>query len=751
MKLPFSFGKKDKKEYFLAVLMWDEKVSAVIFEEASGKMHAIGQTHEYFPDSIENINEDEFLDALDKAISKTEEKLSIKIDTYKTIFGVKENWVEDSKLKKDYLGRLKKACDLLSLVPIGFLVIHEAVAHLMAENEGAPVSAVLVEVGKKTIAISLLRAGRIAETKRSEIEDSVAKSTDKLLHHFTSYEVLPSRIVIVGDIIDVEKLSQEFVTHSWGKTLPFLHVPQVTIQPLGFEAKAVLSGVASQMGFELLHPEVKEKTPGKQTEENNFEETEDTEKIEDFNNQNFGFMQDSDVGLSKKIKKESAIEIEEKEEEEIDEELGVPPPPEDLILMEKRVESSKKSAIISLKNSLKIFSALPLLSLSMFKILKGSPDSKIKLVFVAVILFTILAAISFFYIFSLKANITLVVTPKVIDENQDIIFSSKDPTDSANKIVAMQSVSVNEDGSISENATGTKEVGTPAKGTVTLYSRLTDDKTLPAGTIIESSNNLLFTFDKSVDIASSSADASSAPVTTDVSVTAKSLGKESNLPSGTKFSVDGIDTALIVAKNNSPFSGGTKQDITVVSKADQQKAMDDLAKNLSDKAKADLGKNISTDTGLIEISLNPSFTKKNFNNNVGDQASSTKLDATISYSAFSYAKADVNQIFKTVLNEKSKDMTFSDKDISYEITSAKQKSDNEIVSSVHVTTPLLPKIDNAQLAKDNAGKSLSNVKRSLSNIPEVSDVRISISPSIFSFLQMLPRMANNINITITTE
>src|SRR3989344_221229 len=115
MKLPFSlpFGKKEKAQYFLSLLLRDEKANAVIFEEESGKAHVIGEHEEHFNETIETASIEEWLEVLDKAISAAESSLPPHIETQKTIFGVKENWVEDGKIKREYLIRLKKVSDAL--------------------------------------------------------------------------------------------------------------------------------------------------------------------------------------------------------------------------------------------------------------------------------------------------------------------------------------------------------------------------------------------------------------------------------------------------------------------------------------------------------------------------------------------------------------------------------------------------------------------------------------------------------------
>jgi len=51
--------------------------------------------------------------------------------------------------------RLKKASDELGLEPIGFLVSAESIVNLLQKDEGAPVTAVLVEMGQKFITVSV--------------------------------------------------------------------------------------------------------------------------------------------------------------------------------------------------------------------------------------------------------------------------------------------------------------------------------------------------------------------------------------------------------------------------------------------------------------------------------------------------------------------------------------------------------------------------------------------------------------------
>ena len=136
MNLPFfkRFNKKILPLYYLVLALRDEKAQAVIFEELEGRVKIIGQREEHFSNAIDSVPSEEFLEVLDKAISRAESSLPENIQTEKTIFGVKDSWTDGDQIKKEHLGKLKKASEELGLIPIGFLVISQTIAHLMQKR-----------------------------------------------------------------------------------------------------------------------------------------------------------------------------------------------------------------------------------------------------------------------------------------------------------------------------------------------------------------------------------------------------------------------------------------------------------------------------------------------------------------------------------------------------------------------------------------------------------------------------------------
>lgn len=733
MKLPLIsfFEKKEKPQYYLALLLRDEKVNAVIFEELLGKIRVVGEHEEEFTDTIEASSLDEWLEVLDKAISQAESTLPQNIETQKTIFGVKEDWVEGKQIKREYLARLKKVSDELGLTPIGFLVIAEAIAHFLGKEEGVPVSAILVEVGKKKIAVSLLRAGRVIETKRTRVEDSIAKTTDRILHHFRSYEVLPSRIILFNGKNE-EDLSQELIGHSWSKSLPFLHVPQITTLPNGFDAKAILFGAASEMGFEVLGDTQEEKsqietkeTPEEPIEEKIFKES---------HTQDFGFV------IEKDVSKDISLEVK------------TPKQPHHPIPPVK----TRGSLLQEIKPLLVAGASLiPLDKISAIKdtihIPHIVPDlRRRKIIFIPPLIILIFIGFILLYAMGLKATIVLHVKPNIVEKNQDMVFSTNSITDFAKNIIAVEPLVVTKDGSLTEAATGTKEIGEKAKGAVTIFNNSLQSYTFQKDSSIKSTNDLEFTFDESVTIASASGDASSpAPTQKKVSITAKEIGKEYNLPSGTKFTIATFPVTTVVAKNDSAFSGGSKKEVSAIAKEDIDKLASQLPKSLEKQAKEEMMKKISEDKEILPDFTDIVLSKKDFDKDVGDEGKSVKLKATVSYQTFLYKKSDIDSFAKHLIKQSANNMSFADEDINIEIKNIKQKKDKETTAIISVKATLIPTFDNQKLQKIISGKSFEDTTDILSKLPQVSSIDIVLHPNVSFLPKVLPRTAQNISFEVS--
>lgn len=799
MKLPLSlqFKKKITNQYFLALLLRDEKATAVIFEEAEGKVRVVGEHEEQFATTLEHATIEELLEVLDKAISNSESGLDESIQTQKTVFGVKEEWVEEAKIKKEYLSKLKKISESLSLTPIGFLVIPEAIAHLLSREEGAPVSAILVEIGKKAITVSHIRAGRVIETKTKILEDSPVKTTDALLHSFTKAEIFPARVIIFNTD-NQERLVHEFTTHNWSKQLPFLHVPQITTLSKSFDARAVLFGAAGQMGFEVLQADladakaVTKKVPlpsfADHAASMDIQEASTAESLEgeaasadssgeskeeknDKELQSFGFMKEKDImeavpeedqeivsedvneNNSLDEKKEAKIakeSLEEKEPEKKENFTAHHKSDESEEMMHELVQASVHH---EKKHKQSLFAPIIVMGNTIMDKIKGlikpshssEKGGKIhKLFIIPPIIIALVIGILLLYVFFIKAVITLNIKVKSVDQNEAVIFAVGGKSDFAKNTIAAESFSVDEDGSVTTDATGKKEVGDSAKGSITLSSALNQQKTIAKGTKVTSSNSLVFVLDNDVSIASSSG--LSDIKTAKAAVTANDIGKEYNLPSGTKFTITGFSSSEIEGKNDNAFSGGSKKDVTVVSKEDVAKIEEQLPKDLEAKAKDDMQKKLSGDKALLPVSVSQEITDERFSKKVGDEASSVTLKGTVSFDGVTYKKSELESFGKKLLKDNIGDMLVTKKGITFDIQDVKQNKDKTVTTNTTIKASLLPSVDASKLSQDLAGKSFDETKAILMKLPQVQDVRIVLSPNLPFLPKTLPRMNKNITI-----
>jgi len=300
------------------------------------------------------------------------------------------------------------------------------------------------------------------------------------------------------------------------------------------------------------------------------------------------------------------------------------------------------------------------------------------------------------------------------------------------------------------SATGKKETGEPAKGNITFYSRFTESKTIAAGTVI-SPNNLDFTTDKELKIASASADASASPSTASVAVTSKKIGKESNLPSGTKFNVASLSTSDIIAKNDNAFSGGSKKDITIGSKEDYQKLEDKLIKDLEQKAKDSISKKVSSDKNVLPAFINTTVEDKDFSKKVDEEATQVTLKGTVSYTGLLYAKKDLTDFTKSLVTSSAKGLSIDEKNLKVNVVNAKKKNDKQITADLKITAKLLPKINQADLIGKIKGLPVKEAEAELRQINQVADVKISISPPLPLISNNLPTSPSQITFKIISN
>jgi hypothetical protein len=234
-----------------------------------------------------------------------------------------------------------------------------------------------------------------------------------------------------------------------------------------------------------------------------------------------------------------------------------------------------------------------------------------------------------------KLTLTLYPETKKLDKEMVFFGSLKKEVDFNKLPITEKEQELNL--SSSKKTTGEKEIGQKAKGEVIIFnSDLDSSYTLPKETVLVSENGLKFLLEEEVKVVSASGDASNLkPSTVKGKVVALSIGPEYNLKEGSKFLIEG-KSKNIMAKNETPFSGGTRSKIKTVSKDD----LEELRKKIKEEAKKNwpiLDKDKKNIFDLTEVELK----EEEFSKEVGEEAEEVSLKANVSKKFYLY---DENQL-----------------------------------------------------------------------------------------------------------
>lgn len=287
------------------------------------------------------------------------------------------------------------------------------------------------------------------------------------------------------------------------------------------------------------------------------------------------------------------------------------------------------------------------------------------------------------------------------------------------------------------SATGTKDIGNKAKGSITIRNcDNSDGFTLPAGTQFRAASGQIFTADQSVSVPKFTGSANSCTLsdqeeagTKTVSVTASDIGENYNID-GQSYtfngsipgSVDGVGTEM---------TGGSKQTVTVVSQADVDKAKEKLGSQDLGAAKNELKKQFTDDALIIEESFTADQAAPSVSPAVGEQASTAKLTVETTYTYVGIARNEVKTILTNAINDVLKDKadqqlySTGENSIVFQMF---EKQGANFTARMTTTGQIGPKIDTGQLAKQLVGKRFGEIQAIVNQISGVNNVDISFSP-----------------------
>lgn len=726
-KLPFG-KKEEEKEYFFALNIGAKNLTAALWMLSGKNLQIINSASSVYSD-LDNITEktDVLLDTV---------LASMQHEPKKILFGVPDSWLSEDDLKEEYLKLLRSLVKELELSPMAYVATSHALIHYLENKEGMPPTAILVGFNKDDLVVTVSRAGKLDGSKTIKRSDNPGLDIEKVLLSFTSIETLPSKILIYGNYDQkIGRLKSELLSFAWMSKLSFLHFPKIDILEdldinkfFPVEITSICLAGATEVREDTVL--ITQPMVAKSVTKHIPEEVESEEQNQE--DKDLGFV----VGDVSKINQE--VSIEKKADEESVEDRSQPPEQslESEDFAEEKLVSKKPKFVLKINSFINYLKGLR--SKVNFR---NTPFLIGGGIFIAIILSLLLLP---------KAHVKIFIEPQILEKDAEVTADPKvKEVNEDGKIIPGQIVETEVTGTGSGDATGKKEIGDPAKGTVVVYNKTFESKSVSKGTILTSPNGLKFSLDLSINIASSSA--SDSAITfgkSNAALTAQAVGPDGNLPSGIDLTIANASSSQIVAKVEGNFSGGTSKQTTVVSDDDQQRLLASVAGDLRRQAQQKLQDSLK-DKKILEEALSEEISKKSFSKNINDQASDFSLNLTVKYKGTAFEDKDLKLIVSKLVNtqvpegfELNLQETETQADVS------KLESDGKLIFLARFRAKMLPKLDLEKIKDEIKGKTPQGVNETLKKHQHILGSEVTMIPSLPSFLQRMPLLKRNITLEV---
>ena len=285
--------------------------------------------------------------------------------------------------------------------------------------------------------------------------------------------------------------------------------------------------------------------------------------------------------------------------------------------------------------------------------------------------------------------------------------------------------------SVDFQATGKKEVGEKSSGTVKLSQQAMAATLVAAGTELETTGGLTFVTTAAVSVPASSFGPgcfpTACPGSTSVTVAAAESGSKYNAASG---SLSGAPSG-VTASFTGATSGGTDKTITVVSEQDAATAREKLTAANNDSVKSELKKQFTSDSIVVDESLQVAAGNPIVAPAVGEEATTAKITIETKYSLLGLKRTDVSALLERNLKKQLAgipNQSVYDKGIDAVRFTNVTKIDNGYTLNLHSTGYVGPAIDSAKLANDVSGKREGEIIALVKTYDGIDSVNVSFSP-----------------------
>lgn len=326
------------------------------------------------------------------------------------------------------------------------------------------------------------------------------------------------------------------------------------------------------------------------------------------------------------------------------------------------------------------------------------------------------------------AHATVIISARTTSSavNAQVTFDPALATSLQNGTLKSVTKQVKKDQVVDFTATGQKNVGNKATGTVkfSTNSIASLGTTIPAGTVLTASNGKTYTTDQSVTITINNYQGAPS------GITASAQGTASNGASGAVSGAPSGISATIPAAT----SGGTDQTITTVTQSDISQAAAQLQQQNTDDMKKQLAAQFDTNYIIVDQSFKTDQSQPTSAPALDQEATDgkAKLTSSTTFSLSAVAKSDVKQFlddyFAAKINGKTNQRIYDDGATGATFANTTPGDKGVFTANLVTNGKIGPKIDDQAVKDAAAGKRYGEIQQSLQEIQGVDTVDVKFSP-----------------------
>jgi hypothetical protein len=366
---------------------------------------------------------------------------------------------------------------------------------------------------------------------------------------------------------------------------------------------------------------------------------------------------------------------------------------------------------------------------------------KKKFFIIAGVIAIVLLALAYIYIPRARATILVKAEQKPISIN----FTGQKDTalDTDKAIVPVQVVESQKESSKKFTATGKKNVGNKASGTLRIGNDSGQDINWVTGTRFVPTNNTSIVFRTTTPVYAPDGQF------TNIVVQADQPGDEYNgFGSNQTFTLAASSlSSTISIRCKDGMTGGSNKEVTYVTQSDINTAKDNLAKDAVNDAKSDFDSK-TKDLKVVDDTKKEATLSANSSPEVNTESSDFTMTVKVSIKALAFSSGDVSKIVKA---DVERELGFAKKiiddgtaDLSVNVDEA--NLDNATLSgTIKTNVYVSSKIDENQIKTELNGLSESKARSYLTGLDGVQEVRLEFFPS---FIKSFPRLGNHIFLSI---